>query len=195
MKDIVSIIGGIVGLISGLTVLWSTYRPLKVTVSHLDYLGIVVSADRTTWKIHLPVVISNLAKVPGVITLMRLVVRYQGNQEIYRLDWSVFWKEDSTLQRMIDRASSPIPVPGFTCVERSVQFNCDRPMKWEPTLYEIELQVRTNRSKKLKTVSKFYLQPSNDRCRHWYTTNTHQRDRVEDIPVYLNPVDVPSDGN
>ena len=171
------------------------HRPLKVTVSHLDYLGIVVSADGTTWKIHLPVVISNLAKVPGVITLMRLIVRSDGTSEVYQLDWGVFWKEDSQLQRTIDRTSSPIPVPSLTCVERSIQFNCDRRISWEPRLYEIELQVRTNKSRTAKTVSKFYLRPSDSRCGQWYKSNTYQSDRVEDIPIYFDRIDVPSDGN
>ncbi len=178
-------------MIGGLAGLWATYRPLKVTVSHLDYLGIVISANGTTWKVHLPVVISNLAKVPGVITLMRLVVIPVGKNEVYTLDWGVFWKEDSQLKRTIDRTSSPIPVPGFTCVERSIQFNCNKPIKWEPRLYNIELQVRTNRSRKLKTVSGFFLHPSDSQCSNWYKSNSYPSDRVEDIPIYMNRADVP----
>lgn len=191
MKDTVVIIGGIVGLIGGLAGLWSTYRPLKVTVSHLDYLGIVISANGTTWKVHLPVVISNLAKVPGVITLIRLVVKPVEKNEIYKLDWGVFWKEDSQLKRTIDRTSSPIPVPGFTCVERSIQFECDRPIQWESRLYKIELQVRTNRSRKLKTVSDFFFHPSTDHCSQWYGSNSFQGDTVVNVPIYLIRSDIP----
>jgi hypothetical protein len=195
MKDLVAIVGGVVGLIGGLVGLWSTYRPLKIAVSHLDYIGIVISANGTTWNVHLPVVFTNLAKVPGVITLIRLVIKPEGHEDIYQLDWGVFWKEDSELQRKIERTSAPIPIPGFTCVERSIQFNSDKQIKWEPRTYEVELQVRTDRNKSLKVKSKFYFRPSSGQVANWYRSESHSSNWVEDTPIYLNLSDIPNSEN
>src|SRR6266571_42355 len=120
VKEIIAVVGGIVGLIGGVMGIWSALRPPKIQVAHTDHIGVVVSPDGVTSKIHLPLVFSNLAKKPGVVTLLRLLIRPMGDSEHAEYEWGLFWKESLDGSRSPERKPSPVPVPGFTCVERNL---------------------------------------------------------------------------
>jgi hypothetical protein len=168
IRDWVAIGGGVVGFIGGAIGIYSALRPPKISASHTDHIGVVVSTSGTTPSLHLPLVISNHAKNPGVVTLLQLFVRPVEGEEVVEFEWGLFWKEEA-IGRTPEKSRSPIPVPGYTCVERNIQFNSKNNIRFEPVIYEFELHVRVGRRRKVKTVSRFYARPSEAQCKWWYT--------------------------
>ncbi len=193
-KNIVAFVGGIVGLVGGVMGIWSALRPPKIDVAHTDHIGVVVSPDGTTSRVHLPLVFSNLAKKPGVVTLLRLLMRPVGGGEGHEYEWGLFWKEGPDGARSRERRPSPVPVPGFTCVERNLQFDCPSSVTWKPQLYEFELHVRVGRGRTTKQVSRFYSRPSKERCALWYSKPKRAEHWVDDLSTFTESSQVPEGG-
>ncbi len=196
----IALVGGIVGLVGGVTGIVSAFRPPKISVAHMDHIGIVVSRDPhtnqgSTQKVHLPLVLSNLAKKPGVVTSMALAMRECGRKEWRRYNWSLFWTETPDGQRSRERGPSAIPIPGYACVERNIQFDAEQPIRWEPQLYEFRLLVWVGRGRRLRQVSTFYARPDKKRCDGWYGIQTSIGPMVDDLPTFLERSDVPKAGS
>jgi len=141
----------------------------------------------------LPLVFSNHAKKPGVVTLLKIIVKPIKDNDYTEFEWGIFWKDDPSGNRLPERKASPIPIPGFTCVERNVQFDRIKFMEWEPKIYEIALHIRIGRTYSTKRVSKFYVFPSKERCERW-KDNRHIT-KVDFIPTYLSIEEIPCDGD
>jgi hypothetical protein len=193
-KDWIALLGGLVGLVGGVAGLASALRPPKITAAHMDHVGVVVSTDRTTHKIHLPLVLTNVAKKPGAITLLALSMRPLGEGVAHEYEWGLFWKEDSQGNRTAERRPAPIPMPGYTCVERSVQFDSRQPVQWTFQSYQFTLTVRVGRRVRRKRVSTFYTRPSQQRIHAWYQGTPLQPAWVDDIPIFGTPGDIPEGG-
>jgi len=189
-RDIVAVGGGIVGLIGGIIGIVSALRPPKIVVAHTDHLGVVASTAGLTPSVQLPLVFSNHAKKPGVVTSLKIKVRPIDDKKATEYLWGIFWKDDPSGNRIPERKASPIPIQGFTCVERNVQFDRIEFMEWEPRIYEIELHIKVGRKIASKKVSRFYVKPSSQKCALWkdnrFTT------RVDFIPTYLTVDDIPN---
>jgi hypothetical protein len=142
----------------------------------------------------LPLVISNLAKKPGAVTLLELHVKKVDDNKETEFVWGLFWKESPSGARTPERRPSPIAIPGFTSVERNVQFDSLESIEWKPCLYELKLHVRVGRKRSKKEVSKFYLQLSDDHCSKWYRKPFSKGPWVDDIPTYRDSDKVPASG-
>ena len=190
-KDWITVVGVFVGLVGGIMGMWSVLRPPKIVAAHMDHLGVVVEVDRTTHKLHLPLVLANLAKKPGAITLLALSMRPVDHGAAHTFEWGLFWKEDPQGNRIAERRPAPIPVPGYTSVERSVQFDSRQQIPWTAQTYKFTLQVRVGRSIRL---SYFYTRPSEQRLKSWYQGAPLQNPWVDDLPVFRTTRDVPKEG-
>jgi hypothetical protein len=186
--------GAFVGMIGGIAGLVSALRPPKIVAAHTDHLGIVVSQDRSTSELHLPLVLSNTAKKPGVVTSLLLSVRPVNGTSSYLYEWAVFWKEDGQGKRVRERQRSPIPIPGYTCIERNVGFACANGMVWKSQTYQCELTVKVGRGRARKRVSRFYARPSEARCKAWYEGQPLASSVVDDLPIFSKEGGVPADG-
>ena len=137
MPDWISLLGGILGIVGGMSGLYAAWRPVKLSVDHLDHMCVVYHNNGTTPAIHLPVVITNGTRKPGVITLLALSIKGDKTAEPIVCNWDQFWTEDNVGDRVFERRPSPIPVPGFASVERNVQFSVPESWKWKPDVYKI----------------------------------------------------------
>jgi hypothetical protein len=196
LKDWFAIVGGGAGLIAGVITFISTYKPLKVEIAHLDSIGLVIEKNGTIVKLHLPIVVTNLSKQPGAISSMRLSAKLP-NGKSYRFMWEVFWRENEHMLRIIDRSVVPIPLQPFNCVEKSIGFVSEEPMKLEPGLYEFELEAVLFRGGAFKKVAKFFAQPTRETCNKLSLGHNHNMSYVEHIPIsayeadLLNTRDIP----
>ncbi|MDL1985384.1 MAG: hypothetical protein LWX54_14590 [Deltaproteobacteria bacterium] len=189
VKDWVLLIGGIVGFLGGLTGMWSAYRPSKIVASYLDHIGIVVShIAKDKSKIHLPLVFVNLAKKPGVVTSLKLHMCIVDTKQTHIYKCGLFWKEQSPKGRFPERTSAPIPVPGFACVERNVEFQAEEHIEWRPQVYEFKLLVTKGRKRISKSVSKFYAKPTEKDCS--ILNSTQSAPQIYNIPIFSRQTEV-----
>jgi len=191
---IIGLIGGVVGSIGGIVGLWSALRPPKIGAAHMDRLGVVISTNRTTSEVHLPLVLSNFAKKPGVVTFLRLSMRPIEGGQTHEYKWGLFWQEDAQGNRTPDRRPAPVPVPGYTCAQLYIQFENAKTVQWKPQPYEFTLNVRIGRQRETNEISRFYTRPSKDRCNRWYQGSALPQATVDDIPIFQDPDDVPMNG-
>jgi hypothetical protein len=191
--ELIGILGGIVGFVGGLTALISVLRPPKIIVSHMDHIGILVfeegpahlpHEERTTLtRFYLPIVLSNIAKKPGVITSLELRVRSEREDREYSFSWNTICREDAEGQPKPDKKPAPIPVPGFSCVERIIEFGSVEYIRWESKVYEFELLVEMGKNRILKSGSKFYFCPYLTQVWIWNDIPDNTTPRVEDCHI------------
>ena len=192
--DITALVGGLVGLVGGLTGLWSALRPPRMEVAHLDRLGFVVGPDKELSKAHLPLVVSNQARKPGVITGMGLTFEGVESHDTHEFSWALFWNQDFACPRKPDSYASPIPVPGFTSAERNIEFHSRPSVKWRPETYKCSLSIRVGRKQDYRIASVFYIRLSEKRATTWNAGCGNSR-RVDDIPIFMGSKDPPQEGS
>jgi len=192
---IIGIIGGALGIFGGIAGLFARYRAPRLSIAYTDFIGIVLSHDRTTSKIHLPVTIANGSNKPGVITHMtvRVVALAEGTESEF--NWGLFWREHEDGGRSPERRPTPIPIPALSAAERSIQFEAKAPVKFIPQTYRGNLEIRAGRARITKRVSNFYFRPSEARCKSWYTGPRLSGPTVEMLPLYREPKEVPAGGD
>ena len=192
--DWVKLLGGIVGLVGGLAGFISWLAPPRLLISRTDYLGVVNTRDRSTPNVHLPIVITNLSKKPAVITFARLLVKNTETGQENTFDWSLFWRVNAHGLREAERRSSPIPIQGLTNVERNIEFGSNNTMQWQEHLYEITLELRAGRMRKLRSTHRFYTKPSHEHCDMWYNVGVPNNPQVYDLAIFDSKGQVPTEG-
>ena len=163
-------------------------------ISRTDHIGIVVTNERTTLNLHLPIVVTNMSKKPGVITLAQIIAIDTETQERKIFEWSLFWRFSENGSRESERRSAPIPVAGLTNIERNIQFACTDDVQWQPHLYEFTLELHFGKTLFIKKRDKFYTKPSADHCNKWYKIGSPANPEVHDLAIYPSKAEVPKEG-
>lgn len=195
IRDVVAVVGGLAGIIGGSAGMIARYRAPKLDVSYTDFIGVVISKERTTPKLHLPLCLSNMSNKPGVITHVSLHAQPVNGGERHKFEWDLFWIDDAEGgKRSPEKQPVPIPIPALSGTERNIQFGCSNTVTWRPDLYQFELEIRAGRGRKSKQMSSFYFRLSRSRCDSWYEGPRLQIPGVDQIPIYSSVDLVPELG-
>lgn len=194
LYKVVGVAGGLVGLVGGLFAIFSRFQPARIVVTHRNRLGVVVSVDGTTSKVHLPLVFTNVSKKPGVVRDLQLQMRRPDGSEVRTYRWGLTWRETDDGDRVPDHNPAAIPVPGLAGVERNLQFDSSDRITWQPTTYEFCLDVWQGARRRSRRVARFYARPSAQRIGRWYSGPHPTGPWVDDFDTFEDRSDVPPEG-